>query len=80
MNGVSKVANGNELESGSDSAIEYSRHWQWGTTDYIESWLESVQLKVAMRDRRVCSEMVRVSRIESGNEGQRSLKTDGWSQ
>jgi len=57
MNGVSKVANGNELESGSDSAIKYSRHWQWGTTDYIESWLESVQLKVAMRDRRVCSEM-----------------------
>ena len=36
-------------------------------------------MKVAMRDRGVWRQMAGVSRVESGNEGQRSLETDGWS-
>ena len=35
---------------------------------------------VAMRDRGVWRQMVGVSRVVSGNEGQRSLETGGWSQ
>ena len=39
-----------------------------------------VELQMAMRDRRVCRQMVVVSRVVSGNERQRSLETDGCSQ
>ena len=42
--------------------------------------MESVELQVAMRDRGVCRQMVGVSRVACGNERQRSLETDGWSQ
>ena len=42
--------------------------------------MKSVELKVAMRDRGIWRQMVGVSRVVSDNEGQRSLKTDGWSQ
>ena len=45
-----------------------------------DRWLESVELKVATRDRGVWRQMVGVSRVESGNERQGSLETDGWSQ
>ena len=34
----------------------------------------------AIRDTGVWRQMVGVSRVESGNEGQWSLETDGWSQ
>ena len=37
-------------------------------------------MQVAMRDRGVCRQMVGVSKVESGNGGQRRLETDGWSQ
>ena len=42
--------------------------------------MKSVELKVAMRDRGVWRQMVEVSRDACGNEGQRSLETDGRSQ
>ena len=42
--------------------------------------MESVELQVAIRDRGVWRQMVGVSRVACGNEGQRSLETDGWSQ
>ena len=35
---------------------------------------------MAVRDRGVWRQMVGVSRVVSGNERQRSLETDGWSQ
>ena len=35
---------------------------------------------MAMRDRGVYRQVVGVSRVVSGNEGQRSLDTGGWSQ
>ena len=42
--------------------------------------MDSVQLHVAMRDRGVWRQMVGFSRVAFGNEGQRRLETDGWSQ
>ena len=42
--------------------------------------MESVELQVAMRDRGVSRQMIGVSRVASGNERQRNLETDGWSQ
>ncbi|KAK2177509.1 hypothetical protein NP493_594g01028 [Ridgeia piscesae] len=38
------------------------------------------RVAMAMRDRGVCRQMVGVSRVVSGNDRQRSLETDGWSQ
>ena len=35
---------------------------------------------MAMRDRGIWSQMVGVNRVVNGNEGLRSLETDGWSQ
>ena len=37
-------------------------------------------MQVAMRDRGVWRQMVGFSGVARGNEGQRSLETDGWSQ
>ena len=37
-------------------------------------------MQVAMRDRGVWRQMVGVSRVASGSNGQRSLETDGWIQ
>ena len=42
--------------------------------------MESVELQVAMRDRGIWRQMVGVSRVASGNERQRNLETDDWSQ
>ena len=42
--------------------------------------MESVELHVATRDRGVWRQTVGFCRVACGNEGQRSLETDGWSQ
>ena len=44
-----------------------------GQRSLVDRWLESVELQVAMRDRRVCRQMVGVSRVASGNDRQTSL-------
>ena len=42
--------------------------------------MESIELQVAMGDRRVWRQMVGFSRVACGNERQTNLETDGWSQ
>ena len=75
MVGVRRVVSGNERQRSleTDGWSQKSCKWQRETEESGDRWLLSVELQMAMRDRRVCRQMVGVRRVVSGNERQRSL-------
>ena len=80
MDWISRVESGNEGQRSlqTDVLNQKSWKWQWGTEAFGDRWIESVQLKLAMRDRGVWRQMIGVSRVENVNDGQRSLETWKW--